>query len=202
MVDRDDVCARCRQLGDERPLLGVGVGRHVDDDGRVGPRGLDGANDLPLEGGRPLVKLGRREVARPRVKDLNHLCARVDLVDCVLRDPVAEQLEHVRHELGVGLSELPHRREARLSARGTLDKVRAQREREADEPKHRRVGTGQRRAQPLEHVADKADLRLGLEGDGGHLGEGFARADRVDRDPSALGDRKVDAHRRQRREDV
>jgi len=47
--------------------------------GKAGRRGkeergrLDGANDLPLEGGRPLVKLVRREVARPRVEDLDHL---------------------------------------------------------------------------------------------------------------------------------
>ena len=49
---------------------------------------LDGANDLPLEGGRPLVKLVRREVARPRVEDLDDLGALVDLVAGVVADVV------------------------------------------------------------------------------------------------------------------
>jgi len=57
-----------RERGEEEWWEQTGREERKEERGR-----LDGAHDLPLEGGRPLVKLVRREVARPRVEDLDHL---------------------------------------------------------------------------------------------------------------------------------
>eukprot|EP00965_Chrysotila_dentata_P055579 1843834-Pleurochrysis_carterae.AAC.2 len=91
---------------------------------RASPR----LHDLALRGHRPLLELVWREVSRPRVEDLHHLRARVDLVDGVLRDALGKEREDVAHQLRIGLAQLAHLGEAVFRAGRPLHQVRTQRE--------------------------------------------------------------------------
>eukprot|EP00962_Isochrysis_galbana_P036003 scaffold12373_cov97-Isochrysis_galbana.AAC.2 len=136
--------------------------------------------------------------SRPPLRGSAYLRPRIDLIDGILRDAVRHQAQHVLGQLRVGLSEPPHRGEASLGAGRPLDQVSAQREWQAHKAQHGGIGAGELQAQPRQNLSHKVTALLGLERHGGHLGEGVAGANRVDRDGTALGDGEIHAHRRQR----
>mmetsp|Transcript_98704 Transcript_98704/g.282176 ORF Transcript_98704/g.282176 Transcript_98704/m.282176 type:complete len:228 (-) Transcript_98704:795-1478(-) len=78
----------------------------VDDDRDVRVLRLDLGDHLLLVREGKLVVVARREVAGPRVEDLDNLSTIIDLVARVLADVVAEGLEHLVKELRVGKAHL------------------------------------------------------------------------------------------------
>mmetsp|Transcript_7699 Transcript_7699/g.47627 ORF Transcript_7699/g.47627 Transcript_7699/m.47627 type:complete len:404 (+) Transcript_7699:1191-2402(+) len=146
------------------------------------------------------LELFGREVMRPRVEDLHHLCAAVDLIDAVLgqhvRQLVQEQVD------GFGLARHGRLGVQQVSICFSFPRVRGQRPRCTDES-HQRGGFVDFAAQRFQDGAHERELHVGIAHVDHVLHHVFHRSNRTfDAWSFPFDHVEFHADRRKRREDV